>query len=96
MVRLLVPLMVPPTVRLLLATFTCAFGPSVTAPVPVFSGLLPTNVKLLRVNGLLPLSVMAVPLVLSRLPPERVNARRRGRRRSQIEQAAVDRHRAAA
>ncbi len=55
---------------MLLLTVTVGVVPSVTAPVPVFKGAVPTKVKLeLQLWEMLLASVMALPLVLSNVPP---------------------------
>ena len=64
------PLMIPPSVRLFALVVTVRAAISVTAPVPRLRALLPTNAKFPpHVWALLLLSVIAVPLVLSMLPP---------------------------
>ncbi len=64
--------MAPPTVRLLLVTVTVGLTLRVTAPLPRFRSLGPTNAKFpLQVWTLL-LSVRALPEVLPMLPPEMV------------------------
>ena len=66
--------MTPPAVSILPDTVAATFAPRVTAPVPRFSELLPTNVKpAFQVWTLLLLSVFAEPLVLSIVPPLTVN-----------------------
>ena len=65
------PLIGPPTVRLLDATVTVRLLPIVTAPAPRFRSLVPANVKsLFQFSALLVESVIAAPLVLPIVPPE--------------------------
>src|SRR6202022_2213806 len=72
-----VPLMTPPTVRLLPLTVTVRLPPRVTAPVPRFRLWVPVKVKLpFQTCALLLESVIALPVVLSMmalLPPAMVN-----------------------
>ena len=64
----------PPSVKVLAVMFTLRFVPSVTAPVPKVSDLVPTNVKLpFHVWALLLINVIAAALVLSNAPPLIVN-----------------------
>ena len=60
------PLMTPPTVRLLAFTVTVRLAPKVTAPVPRFKLCVPVKVKLpFQTWALLVESVIAPPVVLS-------------------------------
>ena len=66
------PEITPPTISAPVPPTAIAGKPfRVTAPVPVFNGLLPRRAKTpFQFFALLPASVMAVPLILSGMPRE--------------------------
>ena len=65
-----VPEMTPPTVRLLLPTVTVRVAFMATVPVPILRAFVPRNeTSAFQFWALLLLSVIAPPLVLSRVPP---------------------------
>ena len=70
------PEIMPPTVRLPAETVTVGVTPRVTLPVPRFRSFVPVKVnELFQFCALLFVRVMAPALVLSIVPPLRVNAK---------------------